>query len=419
LGLMSAEVVHATLAEEVRTLLLRTISAVEPRATFSAADAPSGIGRFPTPLGPAIVEAVRTRFTAGRIAEIVDPASDRYALLCSTADSLGARFRLNAAEFKLLNLLDGRQRVGALATSDEARGLVAALLLSGEVALADARADTVQPPALQQAPSSSRYAARTISSAGWRAPAGLRSISPSRSPSAAPSPGAAQSTPPPTGPVSDRTGPRLTPRLFSSLPPRPPSTGPRLSSRPPSTPSMTPPSTPPHVTQGAPARPPSRSFDAVPARGRSSGATAAVTPQTAEARHAEGEKAFERAKVLLSADQFELALPELRRANELLDGGAAPAVYLAWVELRLSSESDEEVMKTRRREAKRLAMAAVRADRSFAFGFYVIGRLAMVDGDEATAMQAFEHAHKRDPQHLDTERHLRLLARRGKTTRRS
>ncbi len=119
------------------------------------------------------------------------------------------------------------------------------------------------------------------------------------------------------------------------------------------------------------------------------------------------EDAFQRGVAFVRQDRIDRAAPELKRAHELMPAAGEYHVYALWADLQVDADQGTEAQ---RHELRRLATAAVRHDPNFAFGFYVLGQLAMHDGDNTFALKAFRHAAKLDPGEVDAARHARLLA---------
>ncbi len=129
------------------------------------------------------------------------------------------------------------------------------------------------------------------------------------------------------------------------------------------------------------------------------------------AAHLVAEEAFQKAKACLQRDALSLALGHLRRAAELCPDSVEFKVYAAWVEFCLSE--GEDARRSAKVAAQQLAESATKADPNLAIGFYVLGHVAMLDGDDPRASRCFQHALRLDDSLIDAERHLRLLAMRG------
>lgn len=121
----------------------------------------------------------------------------------------------------------------------------------------------------------------------------------------------------------------------------------------------------------------------------------------------EAEKAFLRGKEHLAEDRPARALPELRKAAALLPEALEYAVYAAWAEL--CTCADDERRPAIERSLKAITTRAVRQDNDFAFGIYVLGRLAMDQDKNELAERYFRAASTLDPKLLDAARRLRLL----------
>lgn len=141
LGFLTSEAVRDALAEQVRQRLLRCLSWEDPLWEFH--ESPSwleGIGRFPTPFEPVVLDAVRAS-SEPRVFGILAPYRDRFVWLPSSeAQDVVRRFALQTEDARLLEGLDGLRTLAELVgdrRSPLAR-LLAALVLAQVPAFHDA-----------------------------------------------------------------------------------------------------------------------------------------------------------------------------------------------------------------------------------------------------------------------------------------
>ncbi len=158
------------------------------------------------------------------------------------------------------------------------------------------------------------------------------------------------------------------------------------------------------VTESAP-RPPAQSAPAI--RVPTPFDPAAPLPADPRAARLLAEDAFQKAKMHLRTQAVARALPELRRAATYCPDSAAFLLYVAWAELTLLPHDGGHA--NRRTALKQVAIRAVKQDPNLAFGFFVLGQLSMLGGEEPKkAIRYFAHALRLDPGLVDAERHLRL-----------
>ncbi len=137
----------------------------------------------------------------------------------------------------------------------------------------------------------------------------------------------------------------------------------------------------------------------------------ALAPATHAARMA-AEQAFQKGIALLRAAQTAAAAIELVRASKLQPDSLEYLLYAAWAKARGRSELPNEID---RQTLLEIAQRAKRRDPLFAFGSYVIGQIAMWEGDDATAKKWFYEALRLDPA-SEAGQQVRILARRGAPT---
>ena len=133
----------------------------------------------------------------------------------------------------------------------------------------------------------------------------------------------------------------------------------------------------------------------------------ALAPKTPHEARLLAEQAFQAGRGLLRANLLDRAVPLLRRAAELYPEALEYRLYADWVAHRLP----ENVGAPTPAALKVLAEKAVRRDPNFAFGHYVLGHLARLEGDPVAADALFAHASRLDPGLAERERHVRIVAR--------
>jgi uncharacterized protein DUF4388 len=104
LGFLSGQEVFEALASQVRQKTIRCLTYLEPEWTFE--ERAHSVGHFPCRAGRLIMTATRI-FEPDRIRAILALEHVRYPTLLSDAASAGALFDMNAAEQRILNLIDG------------------------------------------------------------------------------------------------------------------------------------------------------------------------------------------------------------------------------------------------------------------------------------------------------------------------
>jgi hypothetical protein len=138
-------------------------------------------------------------------------------------------------------------------------------------------------------------------------------------------------------------------------------------------------------------------------------ATAAAVTSTRASR-LQAEEAFQKGRIHLGNNALSLARPMLRRAAELCPDAPEFALYLRWAEFLTADDQARPVM---RDALKSLATQAVKQAPHLAFGFFVLGWVAMMDDQGSTATRLLRQALKLDPDLLDAERYLRAIRSKG------
>ncbi len=122
------------------------------------------------------------------------------------------------------------------------------------------------------------------------------------------------------------------------------------------------------------------------------------------------ERAYQEGLTLVKAGRWPAAVEALQRAAQLLPSSDEYKLYAKWAVVR--ARSNEPPHKMERSEIARIALAAVKTDPNFAFGFYVAGDMAFLDDEVVQAVKLLARAVKLDPSNLDAQRLLRIAERR-------
>jgi hypothetical protein len=133
-------------------------------------------------------------------------------------------------------------------------------------------------------------------------------------------------------------------------------------------------------------------------------ASAQVGPRAARLA---AEEAFQKGRRLLDRGQPGRALAELDRALALCPEAAEFRLAREWAEFL--AKENEETRSAKLSALKRMASEAVKLDPSFAFAFFVLGRVASLEGLDRPGMRFFRQAVTLDPSLVEAERYLRVL----------
>jgi hypothetical protein len=378
LGYLTTEKVEDALAAQVRYKVMRCLQLEDPEHRFDPTPTRlRGIAHYPTTIEPLVLAATRT-FDRARIDAVLKVGEHTFPRLRDPATEIARRFRLKTPEARFVASIDGKADMNALLASHQpdsvdVPAILAALVMTEELLLL---AEPLSSPGLF-------WPSAPVRPDGSRPP---DSLPPVLSPKLAEAP---ESAP-------------IPPRPQPSVP------APRISRPPPGKSSVRPPS--PADRQRA-----QRALERLrvarapaPKEARPS----KRPPANAHEARLLAEQAFQRGKMYVRSNQLGRALPDLRRAAELMPGATEYLLYRAWAEFRLANDPDGLVERTE--ELQRLALRAVKQDPTFAFGFYVAAHVAMIKEEYAIADQFFRRALKLDPESIDAERHVRILERRAK-----
>jgi hypothetical protein len=160
-----------------------------------------------------------------------------------------------------------------------------------------------------------------------------------------------------------------------------------------------------HVAIGAIAL--KKSLQSAPTKVSPSVDVGASAPHGPRAARLAGEEAFQKGRRLLDRGQTDRALVELDRALGLCPEAAEFRLAREWAQF-LAKATDETRGGTLS-ALKRMASEAVKQDPSFAFGFFVLGRVASLEGLDRHGIRFFRQAVTLDPSLVEAERYLRVL----------
>jgi tetratricopeptide (TPR) repeat protein len=365
LGMLTQQQVHAALSAQVRQKVVRALGWSTAKLSVMESYGPLEVaGRFPTQLEPLVIAALRL-VPEDEVEELFDQAKARYIELVET--NRIAAFELRAQEQSFALSLDGSRTAAELFGAPDAPAsgiLLAALLLFDCLALhatakAPRRAPIPRPaPAIRRATASTPRMAAVPPALPRRAPPPL----PARVPPAKPSSPDLVRPPRPSEKERIRT---VAARLRSAQ----------------------------HAKRAL-ARSANEALYEL----------AIPTPQTPVAPVARllAEKAFQAGRNLARTNEMAKALVELRRACVMFPA-AEYELWACWVALRVEGPSDERIGEVRRTVERALAQ-----DPCLGFAWFVLGHLALREGDAERADDLFARARELEPQTVDELRDVRL-----------
>ncbi len=389
LGYLSAQQVDKALADQVRWKIVGCLQRAQVTWTFEDSEARlEDVGNFPMRIEALVLDAMRWLDDEQKSELGLERVRDTLLVPAEPTAEIATRFELSAPERTFVEALDGRRTVRELLATRDATEIDALALVT---ALVVVRAVT--------------------DAAAVKKPAPARPVTP------------AQAMPPPLARPATPMNPLPPPSVPLARPATPINAAP-----PPSTPLARP------LTGGAftPAAPPALQRPATggaiqPARrdGRSRAsqilaaleqkrvkADVSKAPENDHEAKLLAERAFQAGLAHAKAARWAAAAPEMQRAAQLLPASDEYKLYAKWAQLRARSE--EMPHKIERAEVARLALAAIKTDPSFAFGYYLAGNMAMLDEEIVQAHRLLAKAVKLDPANLDAQRLLRVVERRVK-----
>ncbi len=383
LGLLTPHQVNEGLASQVQLKVMRCLSWPSIGLAFNPdPEALDEVQHFPASIEQILLEGLRRYFDAERTNAVLAPSMGAYPRLTAPAGALGPRLGLVPAETRFVRSLDGGCTLADALAAAPLDPLLATQIAAGLVLFDLVDFDVM--------PRKAEPVARAPASPATRA-----------EPAAPPPPAPRTPTAEPAAPVAQE------------------------------------PSAP--VTQAEPAVVASRRIehDPVAERERRGAALRKTAEAVLRARRARGkpirerpsarpvrpagerrakvtaEAALHRAQRYMRNGAWAPALHEIDQARSLCPEEVEYALYAAWAHFSLGTADTSEA--TLRAKLEHLVKKALRENRELAFGYYVRGRLALLDGDDDRAERSFRIAIKLDPDNREAQSHLRLLqGRRGK-----
>lgn len=126
------------------------------------------------------------------------------------------------------------------------------------------------------------------------------------------------------------------------------------------------------------------------------------------------ERVFQKGLEHMKAGRFQAASDDLHEAVQLSPSSFEYRLYEKWCALRCRGEPPHGVDLA---ELRRLSTSALSSDPNFAFAYCVAGEIALGEGLDKQAFRMLKRAEKLDPELLEVQRLLRVLARRRSTVK--
>jgi hypothetical protein len=382
LGYLTEKEVSTALGDQVRWRIVRALQREKMAVTFEESSSRlEGVGSFPMQIEALTLDAMRwidddrkREVALGRVlddAMVVGPAG---------AATLASRADLTPAEAKLLAMLDGKRTIRAILAAREAKDVDAPAVLAALVLTRGVVQPGVAPPAAARAPEP--------------APASHR----------APLSGPASTPRPPVVPTPAdawKLEPKSVPgRAVAAASPPPVVRTPADPWKPAGAP----------ATPGK-AAPVLRAQEILKAlEDKRTKPDATQAPRSLHESRILAERALQDGLAHTRAGRWQQAAPLLAEACKLMPGSDEFKLYAKWSAIRARSHEPPHAVE--RAELKRIALAAVKADPNFAYGWYVAGAMCSDDGEDVQAYKFLSRAVKLDPDNLDAQRLVRVLDRR-------
>lgn len=440
LGFLSEEQVRKALQDQVRWKIVRCFQ--RPQVAWSFEDSEArleDVGNFPMRVEALVLAALRWLEDEHKAELGLKRFLELTPVLTDAAAEIATRFELSAEERRFVEAIDGRRDTKSLLAGSEARdvdgpALVTALVVTRAIAEAMPAPSRGAAPLARPATPLQEIPIRQAPASPPARPPLQRPYTPAQPLARPATPGQAAplarpATPPNVVPTSAR--PTLkesssTALLDDVAPAAPlvervplssksPTAAPRGAASPPpmvAAPTLQRPAT---GAAFAPGRPPPKS--------RASQILAALeqqrvkadpgkAPETEHEAKLLAERAYQAGLVHIKAGRWTAAAPEMQRAAQLVASSDEYKLYAKYTAIR--ARSNELPHKMERAEVARLALAAVKTDPNFAFGYYLAGNMAMLDEEIVQAHRLLARAVKLDPENLDAQRLLRVVERRVK-----
>jgi hypothetical protein len=355
LGFLSAQEVQRALTDQVRWKIIRMLERTDHRFEFKdSASRLEGLTRFPLVLEALIMEACRWVPDDRRMLTLGGVPREGFVVLAAPLADIAKRYVLTPDEHAFLAKVDGTKRAPELIEvardDDGALAVLTALVVSRGVAL---RAT----PAVKPRPAPAQVPA-------VQTPA--KALSPQTLPMAIQPPNAAHRAVIPT------------PQQFV-----------------------------PYKTND-PAKERADRALAELRRQRSDASGAETAPRDPHEARLQAERSFQRGRQFLATGNHAMAHMEFQRAHQLQQESLEYELLAVWSSVLAAKTKLEEA----RGDLKRIASTLLKTDPNCAFGYYVLGEVALSERNEAVAKRALTHAVKLDASLVDAKRRLHMLTRR-------
>jgi hypothetical protein len=161
------------------------------------------------------------------------------------------------------------------------------------------------------------------------------------------------------------------------------------------------------VTQlaGPPGDPPAPTAQSDPAR-----VVPSRPPATDRQDRLRAEQQFQAGKRQLGAKDYRAAELAFTEASRLFPGAFEYLLYAEWARFLTLTRPADKLLK--RKDLRSMAVRVIRQNRSMAIAHYVLGQLALMDGDQAGAVTAFRLACRFDPAEAEYRRAYQALVQR-------
>jgi hypothetical protein len=119
------------------------------------------------------------------------------------------------------------------------------------------------------------------------------------------------------------------------------------------------------------------------------------------------EQQFQAGKRHFAAKDYRAAELAFAEASRLFPGAFEYLLYAEWAGFQTLTRPAEKLLK--RKDLRSLAVRVIRQNRSMAIAHYVLGQLALMDGDQGGAVTAFRLACRLDPAEVEYRRAYQAL----------
>ncbi len=407
LGMLTGNQIFDAFTSRIREKLIEAVGWEQCELELDGSpDALHGYEHYPVDPGPVLLEAVRQHFGAELIQQRLQGRFEQYATLRHSLSSIARRFQLDGNETQLLHLCNGKTTLTRIVQQStlhrqHAWQLICLLMLSGFLELSENASTRRSAPASSKPP---------VASSGPAPPASERPRSQHPSDSDGVMSRSAMesltrelrrrgSVDPDASASGSEPVPSSTPAPHQTVSSRPAASRSR-SSRPASSRPTSAGSVPAGSSSG---RPPTYShvdllLDRLP--GDDLEALAAT----------EAMVAWEDGCRLLRAREYACAREQFRLACQLDRRRGAYRMYFLWAARQSSASGDDEQRYPY--ELKRLAEAHTCIEGHMGIAFFILGHLALSEGNERAAERCFKDAFNYDSSMREAEEQYWVLARR-------